>query len=168
MRIRRTLQDELMRDERVVVWGYSIGATAALEVVRRNALGAHSEHTFMVLVAPLASLMSVPAAVPTWIAHRVLHPLGLDAFQNIVRAQSIARPTFFIHGDSDSTVSLSHTAAIRAAIPSTTPTEVWAVPKGTHSVETSQPEVLAEAARVSIDKMALALAKMASADRRNA
>lgn len=115
------LRGEGIADERVVLWGYSLGSAVAAEMAVRG----HGAR--LVLQAPFTSIVAVgearlPWAPVSWVLS--------DRFDTASKATRIALPTLIVHGEDDEIVPFEMGKSLAAVIPGAT---LLPVPGMSHS-----------------------------------
>lgn len=109
------LRREAIADERVVLWGYSLGSAVAAEMAVRG------HGTRLVLQAPFTSIVAVGEARFPWAP---VSWLLSDRFDTGSKAARIALPTLIIHGEDDEIVPFEMGKTLAATIPRATLLEV--------------------------------------------
>lgn len=115
------LRREGIADQRVVLWGYSLGSGVAAEMAVRG----HGAR--LVLQAPFTSIVAVgearfPWAPVSWVLS--------DRFDTASKAARIALPTLIVHGEDDEIVPFEMGKTLATTIPGAT---LVPVPGMTHS-----------------------------------
>ncbi|HEY0004019.1 MAG TPA: alpha/beta hydrolase [Pyrinomonadaceae bacterium] len=83
--------------ERIVLYGQSLGTTAAIDVASRRGCGA------LVLESGLSSASDMAAAMFPW-SPRWLHSLGKNRFESARKLSGVSCPVLITHGDPDPTI----------------------------------------------------------------
>ncbi len=84
--------------ERIVPWGFSLGSGVAVAIAAEHPVGK------LILEAPYTSVADVAAAV---FRFAPVHYLMLDKFRSDQRIRHVTAPLLIMHGDRDSTISIS-------------------------------------------------------------
>ncbi|HEY6459474.1 MAG TPA: alpha/beta hydrolase, partial [Polyangiaceae bacterium] len=95
-------------NDRIALWGTSLGAAVAAEMARRGRGAA------LVLVSPFTSLPDVAARTAWWLPVSWLLP---DRYDTLSKAGAIHVPTTVVHGDRDEVVPFFMGEALARAIP---------------------------------------------------
>ena len=103
---------EMAMEERVGVFGYSLGTAAALQYAARH------EVRRVVVAAPFTTLAEMADRMYAWPSGEIIR----DRFDNGARLAEIARqarrpPVLFIHGDQDDTIPVEMSARLAAPYP---------------------------------------------------
>lgn len=105
------LRREGISDQRVVLWGYSLGSAVAAEMAVRG----HGAR--LVLQAPFTSIVAVGEARVPWAP---VSWLLSDRFDTASKSARIAMPTLIVHGEDDEIVPFEMGKTLAAAIPGAT------------------------------------------------
>jgi uncharacterized protein len=118
-------------NERIAVWGFSLGTSIASEMARRG----HGAR--LTLVAPFTSMVEMGNHVVPILPASLILAHRLDTYG---RAKDIAQPTLVVHGDADEVVPFAMGERIAKALPHG---QFRPVPGG-HHTDVLTPDVLDE------------------------
>lgn len=116
-------------NDRIAVWGYSLGTSVASEMARRG----HGAR--LTLVAPFTSMIDMGNRVVPILPASLILAHRLDTY---ARAKDIAQPTLVVHGEADEVVPFEMGKRVAKALPRG---ELVPVP-GAHHTDVLTPEVL--------------------------
>lgn len=116
-------------NERIAVWGFSLGTSVASEMARRG----HGAR--LALVAPFTSMVEMGNRVAPILPASLILAHRLDTYG---RAKDIAQPTLVVHGDADEVVPFDMGERVANALPRG---EFVRVP-GAHHTDVLTPDVL--------------------------
>jgi uncharacterized protein len=116
-------------NERIAVWGFSLGTSIASEMARRG----HGAR--VALVAPFTSIVDMGHHVAPFLPASLILAHRLDTFG---RAKDIAQPALVVHGDADEVVPFEMGERVAKALPRG---EFVRVP-GAHHTDVLTPDVL--------------------------
>jgi uncharacterized protein len=116
-------------NDRIAVWGFSLGTSVASEMARRG----HGAR--VALVAPFTSMVDMGNRVVPILPASVILAHRLDTY---ARAKQIAQPTLVVHGDADEVVPFEMGERIAKALPRG---EFVRVP-GAHHTDVLTPDVI--------------------------
>jgi pimeloyl-ACP methyl ester carboxylesterase len=116
-------------NDRIAVWGFSLGTSIASEMARRG----HGAR--LALVAPFTSMIDMGRHVAPILPASLILAHHLDTYG---RAKDIAQPTLVVHGDADEVVPFAMGERIAKALPHG---EFVRVP-GAHHTDLLTPDVL--------------------------
>ncbi len=96
-------------DDRLVVWGSSLGAAVAVQATAR-----HPAVAGLITLSPWTSLRAIAREhFPAWLIRLAL----AETYDSVAAAPSIPCPTLVIHGLEDNIVPVSHGRSLAAALP---------------------------------------------------
>lgn len=95
-------------NDRITVWGISLGTSVASEMARRG------HGTRLALVAPFTSIVDVGKRIAPFLPVSLLMAHRLDTLS---RAKDIAQPTLVVHGDQDELVPFDMGETVSRAVP---------------------------------------------------
>lgn len=116
-------------NERIAVWGFSLGTSIASEMARRG----HGAR--LTLVAPFTSMVDMGHHVAPFLPASLILAHRLDTYG---RARQITQPTLVVHGDADEVVPFEMGERVAKALPHG---EFVRVP-GAHHTDLLTPDVL--------------------------
>jgi uncharacterized protein len=116
-------------NDRIAVWGYSLGTSIASEMARRG----HGAR--LALVAPFTSMIDMGNRIVPILPASLILAHRLDTYG---RAKDIAQPTLVVHGDADEVVPFAMGERVAKALPHG---ELVRVP-GAHHTDVLTPDVL--------------------------
>ena len=91
------LKERGVRSERLVLYGQSLGTTAAVDVASRRSVGA------IILESGLSSASDMAASMFPWVPRR-LHAFGQNRFESARKLMNVHCPVLVTHGDPDPTI----------------------------------------------------------------
>lgn len=97
-----------VRPESIVLYGQSLGSTAAVDVASRRRCGA------LIIESGLSSASAMASATLPWLP-RQLHFLTRNRFESARKLKSVKCPVLITHGDPDDTIPTEQARALYAA-----------------------------------------------------
>lgn len=116
-------------NDRIAVWGFSLGTSVASEMARRG----HGAR--LALVAPFTSMLEMGNRVAPILPASLILAHRLDTY---ARAKDIAQPTLVVHGDADEVVPFDMGERVAKALPRGELVRV----AGAHHTDVLTPDVL--------------------------
>ncbi len=102
------VRERKVRAPQLVLYGQSLGTTAAVDIASRRLCGA------LVLESGLTSASDMAASLLPWLP-RLLHSLGRNRFASLHKLQRMKCPVLVTHGDQDHLISVEQGRALFAA-----------------------------------------------------
>lgn len=102
------LREREVHPEQLVLYGQSLGTTAAVDIASRKTCGA------LVLESGLTSASNMASALLPWLP-RLSHPLGRNRFDSLHKLARVHCPVLVTHGDQDQLIPVEQGRALFAA-----------------------------------------------------